>query len=282
MQIHSDPREMQIRAEDVRRDGRKIGLVPTMGYLHAGHIVLLEEARRRCDVPIVSIFVNPMQFGPNEDLAQYPRDLEGDLAKAREAGCDYAFVPEIKAMYPAGFQTSVQVKELSQGLCGDRRPGHFEGVATAVLKLIHIVKPHLAIFGEKDYQQLAVLRRMVRDLDLDVEIVGVPIVREPDGLAMSSRNAYLSPAERREALVLSRALARAEELWKGGERHAGKLVDAARAVIGSASAARIDYVEIRDPETLAPLETIRGPALIALAVFIGKTRLIDNRVLPAS
>jgi pantoate--beta-alanine ligase len=282
MQIHSDPREMQIRAEDVRRDGRKIGLVPTMGYLHAGHIVLLEEARRRCDVPIVSIFVNPMQFGPNEDLAQYPRDLEGDLAKAREAGCDYAFVPEIKAMYPAGFQTSVQVKELSQGLCGDRRPGHFEGVATVVLKLIHIVKPHVAIFGEKDYQQLAVLRRMVRDLDLDVEIVGVPIVREPDGLAMSSRNAYLSPAERREALVLSRALARAEELWKGGERHAGKLVDAARAVIGSASAARIDYVEIRDPETLAPLETIRGPALIALAVFIGKTRLIDNRVLPAS
>jgi pantoate--beta-alanine ligase len=250
-----------------------------MGYLHAGHVALLEEARRRCDVPVVSIFVNPLQFGPNEDLARYPRDLEGDLDKARQAGCAYAFVPEIGAMVPPGLQTSVQVKELSKGLCGDKRPGHFEGVATIVLKLFHVVKPHLAIFGRKDYQQLLVIRRMVRDLDLDLEIVDAPIVREPDGLALSSRNAYLSPEERQQALVLSKALAAVEARWKEGERSASRLVEAARAIVASAPSARVDYIEIRDAASLAPLDTVRGPALVALAVFIGKTRLIDNRVL---
>jgi len=279
MQIFSDPREMQIRAEDLRRDGRKLALCPTMGYLHAGHVTLHEEGRRRSDVLVVSIFVNPMQFGPNEDLARYPRDLEGDLEKAKQAGCDYAFVPGADAMYPPGFQTRIAVVEVEKGLCGVARPGHFQGVATVVTKLFHIVKPHLAVFGEKDYQQLVLIRRLVRDLDLDIDVVGMPIVREADGLALSSRNAYLSPAERQEALVLSRGLARGEELHRQGERAAAKLVEAVRQVVATAPSARIEYVELRDAETLAPVDEVGGPALLALAVHIGKTRLIDNRVL---
>jgi pantoate--beta-alanine ligase len=279
VQIYSDAREMRIRAEDLRRDGKRIALVPTMGALHAGHVALLEEGRRRSDVLMASIFVNPLQFGPGEDLARYPRDLEGDLDKARGARCDYVFVPESQSMYPPGFQTSVMVKEISQGLCGDKRPGHFEGVATVVTKLFHIALPHVAIFGEKDYQQLAVIRRLVRDLDLDVEIVGVPILREPDGLAMSSRNAYLTPAERQEALVLSRALARVEELFRAGERSPARLVEAARGVIATAASARIDYVEVRDAENLEPVATIDRPVVMALGVFVGKTRLLDNRIL---
>jgi pantoate--beta-alanine ligase len=278
-EVISDPREMRIRAEDIRRDGRKIAFVPTMGYLHAGHVSLLHEGRRRGDVLVLSIFVNPMQFGPREDLSRYPRDLDGDLDKARGAGTDLAFVPDAAAMYPEGFQTRVAVTELSRGLCGDKRPGHFDGVATVVTKLLHLVKPHLAVFGDKDYQQLAVIRRLVRDLDLDVEIVGMPIVREPDGLAMSSRNAYLSADERRQALVLSSALARAHALVAGGERDAAALVAAARAVVAEAPAARIDYVELRDADSLAPVERLDRPAVLALAVFVGATRLIDNRVL---
>jgi pantoate--beta-alanine ligase len=280
LEVIADPREMRIRAEDLRRDGRKIAFVPTMGYLHEGHVRLLEEGRRRADVLVLSIFVNPTQFGPNEDLDRYPRDLPGDLAKARSAGVDLAFVPEAAAMYPAGAQTFVEVRDLSRGLCGDRRPGHFAGVATVVTKLFHVVRPHVAIFGEKDYQQLAVIRRMTRDLDLGVEIVGVPIVREPDGLAMSSRNAYLSPSERTEALSLSRALDRAEAMVAAGERDAARIVEAARAVLAEAPSARIDYVELRDAETLAEIASLDRPAVLALAVFIGSTRLIDNRVLP--
>ncbi len=282
LRVIADPREMRIHAEDLRRDGRRIAFVPTMGYLHAGHVSLLDEGRRRADALVLSIFVNPTQFGPSEDLARYPRDLEGDLDKARRAGCDFVFAPEPAAMYPDGpaaQQSWIEVLELSKGLCGDKRPGHFRGVATVVGKLFHIVRPHLAVFGQKDYQQLAVIRRMVRDLDFDVEIVGMPIVREPDGLAMSSRNAYLGPDERRQALVLAHALARAEAMVRAGERDPRRLEAAAAEVIGHAPAARIDYVEVRDADSLAPVERIERPVVLAFAVFIGKTRLIDNRVL---
>ena len=280
MKLVSTRAEMQDRADDWRRDGRKIALVPTMGFLHEGHLSLLREGRRRSDVLVLSLFVNPTQFGPNEDLARYPRDLEGDLAKARACGVDFVFAPTPDEMYPPGYQTYVDVRALSQGLCGDRRPGHFAGVASVVAKLFHLVRPHVAIFGEKDYQQLAVIRRMVRDLDLGVEVVGMPIVRESDGLAMSSRNAYLSPDERQQALSLSRSLRRAEELVRDGVRQVKRICDAVRAVISEAPSARIDYVELRDAETLAEIDQIDRAAVLALAVFIGKTRLLDNRVLP--
>jgi pantoate--beta-alanine ligase len=280
LHVVNDPREMRLLSEDLRRDGRRIAFVPTMGYLHQGHVSLLEEGRRRADVLVLSIFVNPTQFGPNEDLSRYPRDLEGDLAKARGAGTDFAFVPDASVMYPPGAQTFVQVRGLSQGLCGDKRPGHFDGVATIVSKLFNIVQPHVALFGEKDYQQLAVIRQMTRDLDFGIEIVGMPIVREPDGLAMSSRNAYLSPDERRRALGLSKGLAAARALLASGERGAARLAEAARAeVLAAAPDARIDYIELRDADTLAPIERVERPALLALAVFVGATRLIDNGVL---
>src|SRR3982751_4533449 len=210
-----DPIAMRTRAEDLRRDGRRIAVVPTMGALHDGHLALLRAARARADIVILTIFVNPTQFGPNEDLAKYPRDEAGDLAKARSCGIDLAFCPEASAMYPAGAQTFIEVRELQKSLCGASRPGHFAGVATIVAKLFHITRPHVAVFGEKDYQQLAIIRRMVRDLDFDVEIAGVPIVREPDGVAMSSRNAYLSADQRRAALSLSAGLAAAERVYAG-------------------------------------------------------------------
>jgi len=272
-----DPREMRIVSEKLRRDGRRIAFVPTMGYLHQGHVSLLDAGRRRGDELVLSIFVNPLQFGPGEDLARYPRDLDGDLAKARAAGVDLAFVPDEGAIYGRPPLTSVRVAGLTDGMCGPRRPGHFDGVATVVTKLFHLVQPHVAIFGEKDFQQLAVIRRLVEDLDLDVEIVGMPIVREPDGLAMSSRNAYLAPEERRDALSLFRALAAAEARFKAGERDAARLVAAARAELPPAG--RVDYVELRDAASLKAVDTIAAPAVLALAVFIGKTRLIDNRVL---
>ncbi|HKA86599.1 MAG TPA: pantoate--beta-alanine ligase [Haliangiales bacterium] len=277
LQVIEDPRDMRIRAEDLRRDGRVIVLVPTMGFLHDGHVALLRAGRARGDVLVLSIFVNPTQFGPNEDYARYPRDLAGDLDKARAAGVDLAFVPSAAAMYPRQPLTRVVVDKLTDGLCGPRRPGHFAGVATVVTKLFHIVAPHVAVFGEKDYQQLAVIRRMVADLDLGVEIVGVPIVREPDGLAMSSRNAYLTPEERGRALSLSRALAAAEARFGAGERDAARLVAAARDAI--ADGVRVDYVELVDADTLQPVDAVARPALLALAAFVGKTRLIDNRVL---
>jgi pantoate--beta-alanine ligase len=278
MRVLRDPREMRFASEDLRRDGRRIALVPTMGYLHAGHVALLTAGRRRSDALILSIFVNPIQFGPSEDLARYPRDLEGDLAKARAAGTDIVFAPDDRAMYPEPPLTRIEVARVSEGMCGDRRPGHFAGVATVVAKLFHLTQPHVAIFGEKDYQQLAVVRRMVADLHFDVEIVGVPIVREPDGLAMSSRNAYLDPTERQRALCLSRALAAAETLVANGERDAAKIIAAATVEL---SPARIDYVELRDAATLQPIERVERPAVLALAAFFGKTRLIDNRVLRA-
>jgi pantoate--beta-alanine ligase len=278
-EVISDPREMALRADDLRRDGRRIALVPTMGYLHAGHLALLREGRRRADVLAISIFVNPTQFGPGEDYARYPRDLPRDLEQAGAVGTDLAFVPEAAAMYPEPPLTRVTVDRLTERMCGPRRPGHFAGVATVVTKLFNLVRPHVAVFGEKDYQQLAVIRRMVRDLDQGVEIVSVPIVREPDGLALSSRNAYLAPDERRQALALSRALDAAAARVRAGERDATALVAEAERVIREAPAARIDYVEIGDAVDLQPVARLTAPAVLALAVFIGTTRLIDNRVL---
>ena len=278
-EIFRDPARLRAHVEDLRRDGRRIAVVPTMGALHEGHLSLLRVARSRADLVILTIFVNPTQFGPNEDLAKYPRDEAGDLAKARACGIDLAFCPEPAAMYKPGAQTFVEVRELQQPLCGARRPGHFAGVATVVSKLFHITQPHLAVFGEKDYQQLAIIRRMVRDLDFGIEIVGVPIVREPDGLAMSSRNAYLSQEQRQAALSLSRGLAAAEAKFRAGERDAATLVAAARAPIEAEPLARIDYVELRDAEDLAPVSRCERPVVLAMATFIGTTRLIDNRVL---
>ncbi len=277
--IHT-PSEMRARAEAWRAAGKRIAFVPTMGYLHAGHVSLLDEGRRRGDVLVLSIFVNPTQFGPKEDLSRYPRDLEGDLEKARTAGVDVAYAPDAAAMYPPGYQTYVQVEELQQGLDGASRPGHFRGVATVVLKLFAAVQPHVALFGRKDYQQLRVLTQMTRDLDLGVEIVGMPIVREPDGLAMSSRNAYLSPDERLRALALSRALLSAGDAFEEGERDAARLVDTARTTLHLTPGVRLDYLELRDAETLEPLDgRVRRAAVMAVAAFVGTTRLIDNHLL---
>ncbi len=278
-EIIRDPAAMRARVEDLRRDGRRIAVVPTMGALHEGHLSLLRAARSRADIVILTIFVNPTQFGPNEDLAKYPRDEAGDLEKARACGIDLAFCPEASAMYPAGAQTFIEVRELQKPLCGASRPGHFAGVATIVTKLFHITRPHLAVFGEKDYQQLAIIRRMVRDLDFGIEIVGVPIMREADGLAMSSRNAYLSPEQRVAALALSKGLAAAEAAFEAGERNAEALLAAARAPLAAEPLARIDYLELRDADELTPIATVSGRAVMAVAAFVGATRLIDNRVL---
>jgi pantoate--beta-alanine ligase len=273
------PADMRERAEGWRRAAKRIVFVPTMGYLHEGHVSLLEEGRRRGDVLVVSIFVNPTQFAPKEDLSRYPRDLDGDLAKAARAGVDVAYVPDAAAMYPPGYQTFVEVEQLQHGLCGASRPGHFRGVATVVLKLFHAVQPHVAIFGRKDYQQLQILRRMALDLDLGIEIVGMPIVREADGLAMSSRNAYLSPEERLSALALSRALTAASRAFEQGERDAGRIVECAGEALRSAAGVRLDYLELRDAESLAVLHgPVKRPAILAVAAFVGTTRLIDNQL----
>jgi pantoate--beta-alanine ligase len=270
---------MRARAEDLRRDGRRIAVVPTMGALHEGHLQLLRDARARADVVILTIFVNPTQFGPNEDLSRYPRDEDGDLAKARTCGIDLAYCPDAASMYPPGAQTFIEVRELQKPLCGASRPGHFAGVATVVAKLFHATLPHVAVFGEKDYQQLAIIRRMVRDLDFAIEIVGVPIVREADGVALSSRNAYLSAEQRAAARVLSAGLASAERAFAAGERDAAALLALARAPIEAEPLARIDYVELRDADELTQIDRLERRAVIAMAVFVGTTRLIDNRVL---
>jgi pantoate--beta-alanine ligase len=274
--VVSAPGEMAAWAEAARARGERLAFVPTMGYLHAGHVSLLDEGRRRGDRLVLSIFVNPTQFAPNEDLARYPRDLPADLDKAAAAGADVAYVPEARDVYPPGYQTFVEVRELEKGMCGDRRPGHFAGVATVVCKLFHVVRPHLALFGEKDYQQLAVIRRMVTDLDMAIEIVGMPTVREPDGLAMSSRNAYLSPEERVRARALSGGLFAARDRARAGERGAGALIDVVRGALAAGPVDGVDYVELRDAATLAPLARLDGPAVLAAAVFVGRTRLIDN------
>jgi pantoate--beta-alanine ligase len=273
--VIADPAAMSAWSEAARGRGERIALVPTMGALHRGHLSLLAEARRRAQKLVLSIFVNPMQFGPQEDLAKYPRDLPGDLAQAASVGCDLAFVPEAASMYGPGFQTAIDVREVSQGLCGARRPGHFVGVATVVCKLFNIVRPHVALFGEKDFQQLVVIRRMVTDLNLPVEVVGLPTVREPDGLALSSRNAYLSPSDRQRAAALFAGLSAAKALVDKGELHVSVLLAAAKSEI-AARVDRIDYLEVRAAEDLQPLDRIDRPAVMLVAAFVGGTRLIDN------
>jgi len=281
--------ELQAWADAERLAGARIALVPTLGALHAGHLALVREARRRAERVVVSLFVNPTQFGPGEDLARYPRPFQGDLALCRDAGVDVVFAPPAGEMYPPGAQTWIEVAELSRPLCGRDRPGHFRGVATVVAKLLLAAKPHVAVFGEKDFQQLALVRRLAADLRFDVEIVGVPIVREADGLALSSRNVHLDRAMRAEALALSRSLDAAEAALAGGVRDAAALLALVGRELAKAPHARVDYAELRDPESLAPAPArLAGPTLLALAVRFpvrgaddpsACVRLIDNRVL---
>ena len=290
MRIIREIRELQAEADAERAAGRRIALVPTMGALHAGHLALVAEARRRADFVTVSIFVNPSQFGPGEDLAAYPRSFESDAEKCRACGADALFAPDQAAVYPPGYQTWVNVTELSKPLCGRSRPVHFRGVATVVTKLLTAAKPHLAVFGEKDFQQLALIRRLVLDLGFDVEIVGVPTVREADGLALSSRNAYLDAATRPQALCLVRALEAAERAVAAGERGRDSLLRLVRGEIEKAPQADLDYAELRDPGSLELVpEILAAPILLALAVRFPRgggrdgqsVRLIDNRVLLA-
>ncbi len=262
-----------------RSAGKLVGLVPTMGALHAGHASLIRTARQQCGAVAVSIFVNPTQFGPNEDFARYPRMFEADCALAQAEGADVIFAPSVEELYPDGAATFVEVEGLSGRLDGGSRPGHFRGVATVVSKLLIGCEPDFAYFGQKDAAQVAVLRRMVTDLRLPGEIVVCPIVREDDGLALSSRNIYLNAAERKQALTLSRAVQRVEELVAGGERNAQTLTDAARGVFAAEPAVRVDYVELVDWGTLLPVETARPGSLFAVAAFVGATRLIDNAIL---
>jgi pantoate--beta-alanine ligase len=270
---------MRAACRAARTDGRRLGFVPTMGALHAGHLSLVRAARQCSGVMAVSIFVNPTQFGPQEDFSKYPRDLDRDRQLLEAENVDLLFVPSEQEMYPPGAATFVTVEGLGDKLCGRSRPGHFRGVATVVTKLFHIVEPDYAFFGQKDAAQAVILRSLVRDLLLDIEIVVCPIVREPDGLALSSRNAYLSPVQRRQALVLYRALMRVQMLADQGERDAAKLAAAGRAVIAEEPEVRLDYFEIVDPETLEPVEDISKGALVAVAAFVGNTRLIDNILL---
>lgn len=278
MKLIDSVEEMQNVVRQIRRAGKTIALVPTMGYLHDGHASLLREGRARADFLVTSIFVNPTQFGPNEDYQSYPRSLERDCSVAEAAGVDVVFAPQPSAMYPEGYQTFVNVEQLTLPLCGADRPGHFRGVTTVVAKLFNIVMPHVALFGKKDFQQLAVIRRMVADLNMDITLIGMPIVREADGLALSSRNAYLSPDERGRALCLNRALRATRALFADGERSAAVLRSKAVGIINDA-AASIDYVEFRHSETLEEVATVDRNTLVALAVRIGSTRLIDNCIL---
>ncbi len=279
MKIIKDIQEMQTMAEEARRSGKKIALVPTMGALHEGHLALMDYGRKEADLLVVSIFVNPIQFGPKEDFAKYPRDLQGDSRLTGKRGVDIIFSPDSKAFYPEFFQTYVTVEQVTQNLCGAARPGHFRGVTTVVCKLFHIVKPHLAIFGQKDYQQLITIQQMVQDLNMDVEVVGRPTFREADGLAMSSRNRYLSPEERGSARVLSQALEEAQTLFHQGEKRTEVLLDRVVDLIDRQPNTRIDYAKICHPRTLEDLAVIKDRGVIALAVWIGATRLIDNCLL---
>ena len=279
MIIINDIRIMQERSSAARRKGERIAFVPTMGFLHAGHLSLLQEGRRRGDLLVLSIFVNPTQFGAGEDFASYPRDLAADAELARGAGVDVIFAPEAHQMYPAGYATYVDVEGLTETLCGASRPGHFRGVTTVVTKLFNIVAPDVALFGCKDFQQLAVIRCMSADLNLPVEIVGMPIVREPDGLALSSRNVYLSPGQRQQALVLSQGIARARELAGSGVESVGEILAVLRALIEEQTEARIDYLQICHQQTLQEQERLEADSVLLMAVFIGKTRLLDNALL---
>jgi pantoate--beta-alanine ligase len=277
-EVIADTSQMQQRVRQLQRAGRRVGLVPTMGALHAGHLSLVEAAKRSCDIVVATIFVNPTQFAPHEDFTKYPRTLETDLAALQGAGCEIVFVPGADAIYPPGFSTYVDPPSVALPLEGVCRPGHFRGVATVVLKLFNIVPADVACFGQKDFQQALVIRRMAADLNLAIEVQVCPIVREGDGLAMSSRNRYLSAEERTKSLALARSLARADELVASGERNASKICEAMRSELQSA-VDRLDYATIADPDTLAEPTTIDRPVVALIAAFIGKTRLIDNQIL---
>lgn len=281
MDIIHTPDEMQRWADSVRASGEKIALVPTMGFLHEGHLTLMREGRRRAGALVTSIFVNPTQFGPNEDFARYPRNFERDCALMETVPVEVVFAPEPSSMYASDSQTWVEATEVTKGLCGAHRPGHFRGVTTVVAKLFNIVKPHLALFGEKDFQQLRAIQRMVTDLNFDIEIVPVPIVREKDGLAMSSRNAYLSPEERERALSLSLALRAARDRYCKGACCAEELEYIAKRVLKQTDGVEIEYVEAVDAATLEANPPIDRPVVLAIAARVGKTRLIDNIVLGA-
>lgn len=278
MKIVGTVKEVREQVKEWKKQGLSVGFVPTMGYLHEGHKSLMDAARKGNDKVVVSIFVNPMQFGPTEDLATYPRDLDHDAALCESAGVDLIFHPEAEEMYEKDFCSFVDMTGLTEGLCGKTRPIHFRGVCTVVNKLFNIVTPDHAYFGQKDGQQLAVIKRMVRDLNMDIEIVGCPIVREEDGLAKSSRNTYLSPEERKAALILSKTVALGKELAKT-EKDANKVVEAMKKNIKTEPLAKIDYVEAVDALSMAPVEKLEGACMLAMAVYIGKTRLIDNTLI---
>ena len=278
MKIVETVKEVREQVKEWKKQGLSVGFVPTMGYLHEGHKSLMDAARKDNDKVVVSIFVNPMQFGPTEDLATYPRDLDHDAALCESAGVDLIFHPEAEEMYEKDFCSFVDMTGLTEGLCGKTRPIHFRGVCTVVNKLFNIVTPDHAYFGQKDGQQLAVIKRMVRDLNMDIEIVGCPIVREEDGLAKSSRNTYLSPEERKAALILSKTVALGKELAKT-EKDANKVVEAMKKNIETEPLAKIDYVEAVDALSMAPVEKLEGTCMLAMAVYIGKTRLIDNTLI---
>jgi pantoate--beta-alanine ligase len=276
MRIVKNIAGMKALARQWRKEGKRVGFVPTMGCLHEGHLSLVRESKKRSDATVVSIFVNPAQFGPNEDFKKYPRDFEKDSSRLGEAEVDCLFYPDAAEIYPPGHRTYIEVEGLQERLCGRSRPGHFRGVCTIVLKLFDIIAPDLAFFGEKDAQQALIIKRMAADLDLDVEVVTCPIVREPDGLALSSRNVYFTSDERKAARALSISLRWAEKAVGAGERDAARLVAGIRSILEGEPLARIDYVDAVDPETLDPVAELRDGVLVAVAVFIGSTRLIDN------
>lgn len=272
--------ELRSAVAGARGRGLRIAVVPTMGYLHEGHLSLIDEARARADFVVVTLFVNPLQFGPSEDLARYPRDLERDAALVKARGADVLFAPADEEMYPDGEpRVVVDAPALADRLCGAFRPGHFRGVLTVVAKLFHLTSPDVAVFGRKDFQQYVLIRRMVADLNLPIEVVAAPIVRDEDGLALSSRNVYLSPRERADALLLSRALREAQEAFTAGTGDAATLIARVRATLAAGSAVRVQYVEIVDPNDLYPVATARPGDVLALAAFVGRTRLIDNATL---
>ena len=282
MKICNTIRDIRAASRAQRRAGLRLGLVPTMGALHEGHLSLIRTAKASCQVVAASIFVNPTQFGPNEDLARYPRPFERDRELLENEGVDLLFAPSVDEMYPSGAVTWVTVEELSDKLDGRSRPGHFRGVTTIVAKLFHAVEPDAAFFGQKDAAQVSIIRRMVRDLNFPVEIVVCPIVREPDGLAMSSRNAYLNPQQRKQALVLQRSLMQVKQMAGAGEYDALRLVAAAKEVFAGEPAVCLDYLEIVDADSLDPVSDVAKGALVAVAAFVGTTRLIDNTLLAAS
>jgi pantoate--beta-alanine ligase len=282
MQVVLNIEEMQNISDCLRKDGKRIGFVPTMGYLHEAHLSLVRKVKTLCDKVVVSIFVNPTQFGPGEDFERYPRNEEGDKAKLEREGVDFLFMPGNAEMYPPEYQTYVEVTKVSTGLCGEFRPGHFRGVATIVLKLFNIVNPHVAIFGEKDYQQLMVIKRMVKDLNLNIEIIPGTLMREKDGIAMSSRNTYLFSADREKAQGLYQSLQKGKELFDSGERRVSSIVKKVEEVLRSKDGIAVQYVEIRDAETLEKIDRINGPAVIAIAAMVGSVRLIDNLMIGRS